>query len=193
MPSSRTDEERLHLFSQRVQALAERRGFRDKTLWAGWSMRGNAEQTEFLFDLGDEDDLRAVLPAFRQFTAPGEDVHLLRVFNILHRVLVDTSLREANVQNRAAWKQAEKGEMLIAMTLGDRSHTLGARDCFDLWVNAEVFHADHEKERLYNQLPDFVQATVVTQATRFVLLGSKIVHFTRNIVDQHLGIDARGG
>lgn len=96
MASRRSDEQCLRLFSQRVEALADHRGNRDKTLRSSWSITGRAHVTESNFDVGDSEYVLAVLPYFRQFTAPSEDIHLPRICSLLERGLTDPALRNAN-------------------------------------------------------------------------------------------------
>ncbi len=183
MPTStRTDLDRLHLFSARVQRLVERRGLREGTITSHFGMKATSDRTEFSFDIGDEDDLLSAMTAFRVFTAPGEDTHFPSVCNLLEQVLTDPELREANRSNRQRWRQAERGEVLIQVPGTNLDH----RACYDLWSSAEVFHADYEKERFYRALPAYATGMVRTRASSFVIRGTRILQVQRNVVNAHL-------
>lgn len=183
MPTStRTDLERLTLFVDRVQRLVDRRGLRDGTIASRFNMKASTESTTFRFDIGDEDDLIAVMAAFRQFTAPREDTHLPKICNLLEQVLTDPQLRDANRANRDAWRLAETGGILLQIPGRD----LHERDCYDLWTNAEVFHADQADEALYRRLPDHATGIIRTRASSFVITGARILHLQRNVASAHL-------
>jgi len=182
MPSGRSDLEVMRLFTNCVQRLVERRGIRDGTITSRFNLQASAVRTSFAFDVGDQDDLFSTMTAFRLFTAPSEDTHFPRVCNVLERMLSDTELREANRENRAAWLRAERGDVLLQVP----GHNLNERAAYDLWTNAEVFHADRDKEALYRGLPAEMQGFIRTRASSFVITGTRILCAQRNVADAHL-------
>jgi hypothetical protein len=180
--SKRTDIERLRLFSERVALLVGRRGFREATIASRFNFSHKHGQTTFSFDIGDTDDLLAVMTTFRQFTAPKEDTHFPAICNVLENVLHDPELRAANRANREAWKRAEQGGVLLQVP----GMTLTHRACFDLWVNAEIFHSDPDKETFLRNADPLVQQHVKTGASGFVIEGARVLHAQRNVVNAHL-------
>ncbi len=179
MASARGATDRLKLFVDRVDRTAGRRAIVDQTVRAHFSLRSDAEAgaSTFTTDAGDEEDLRSLLLDFRSFLSPTEDVFANRIFNILEQTLLDEELKQANRQNREAWKLACHG--YISVVVNEKVYT--AEQCFDLIVNGDLFHMDEQKAAEFSSLPLVMRSMMSQQMISLVLNGLQALWSTRNI------------
>lgn len=178
MPKTRTTEDRLRLFADKVDEMLDRRAVRDKTVKAHFTMTGSAESTSMTFDTGDHEDLRSLLVAFRPFTAPNEDVFANDIFDALERHLTDAEMREAALHNHEVWRFAMRGPMMLVVN----DKQFQALDCFKLVANGDLFHHDEKKAAEYAALPEFMQRMVFGQMTGLVMDGMRALGPTRYII-----------
>lgn len=164
---SRTPAERLLLFVQRVDQAVNRRAIAEKTLRAHLSMSAGANGSIFTADTGDEEDLRSLLLDFRSFLAPGEPVHVHAIFNLIEQQTRSFENKDANRHNRQQWDIARRGQM--GLKINDRLVT--AEDCFDLYVNGELFHQDQQKAAFIASLDPFMQGVLRHQMVSFMMDG----------------------
>lgn len=157
-----------------MHELAQERAFRDATIRASFHVR--LEERAGDFDLGDVQDYRSALLAFRRFTAPGEDVHFEPIANLVEQHISDQTCRANVRQLREDWKAARAGGGGITV----RGEAL---DGFDLVVNGEIFHDDAAKEAKLLGLDEMIRGLLRYNTAHFLLHGSQVLWaFKNNLV-----------
>lgn len=186
MPSSRTDEDRLRLFVDRVERIMERRAVKERTIQAHFNLTANQEGTTMVVDLGDDEDMRSLLLDIRMFLADREDIVYRRISNILSRRLTDDELRDANEYNRKEWERALRGQM--SLVIDEKAYTSG--ELFDLVVNGEIFHNDEAKAAEFEAIPDMMKSMALVNVNSMIIELIRIVHHERNVISRALATGA---
>lgn len=144
---TRSVEEQLRLFCQRVESALARRAVRNGTIAAEFSLRYTSDEGLRLeTNLGDDEDVRSLLLEVRKFFADREDVHFPHIANLVERFVDDDELRDANRVNRQGWKQALGRGSGIALHANGVNYN--PERCFDIVINGQLFHDDAAKPKL---------------------------------------------
>lgn len=143
--------ERLDLFEERVEELHRRRLVRD-----GFSAKihfsATPDQASMAVTSPDKDDLDAYLTTLRQFVSSDEPVFVDGIFSIAYTHTTDPKVRGTIAELRESWRLVQTDRSFI-FRQGDRD--LIAKDVFDLYVNARVFHGrDPEAMALLKAIED---------------------------------------
>lgn len=162
---------------KRVEQTVGRRAIVNNTLAARFSIQFQEGQSTFTSDTGDEEDFRSLVLDFRSFMAAKEDVFANRIFNIIEEMTSDPENVEAIRHNRERWRVARKGQMAIIVN----GKTLSAEECFDLYVNGDLFHQDESKAKFLATLPELMQQLIRQQMVSFVMDGLGPLWATRNV------------
>lgn len=177
MGSTRTRDEQLQLFIEQVEKLRQRRIFADglPKLTLHLAVIG---ESSVRMEIPDQEDFRSFMLDFRRFTLDQEDVHFLRICNILGRDLTDTELQAANSSNRAAWKEAFEGdgEFIYGASL------YRVKDFFNLVVNGRMFHLDRAKADEFDALPTAFQHIAEFAINQLAIECSIVLHLQSNVV-----------
>jgi hypothetical protein len=182
--SGRDLDERLRLFTRKVDEAWSLRSAREGTVTSEFTFNFNpTEGSSAHFNVGDNDDLRSLLMAFRPFMSDREDVFVNSVFNDLDNLLrgkpEHADLLDAERHARAEWKLALRGD--VNLMVNGKSYQ--AEDCFDMLVNGDLFHSDPIKIAEREKLTPMIQGLAKTNMTNMVLTCFYVLRAIQEIVD----------
>jgi hypothetical protein len=190
--SGRDRHARFELFSQKVDELLLRRAIRENTVDSGFSLsfRHDPETDQpnsaLEFQVGDEEDFRSLLVAFRPFVSESEDVFCNRIHNDLLQVITDDAELRADAETaKADWRTTLRGP--IQFYVNETPYT--ALKAFDLVINGELFHSDEQKAAQFANMPSFMQEFLRDAIRTMVLDGLFVLDATRITVDAVLVSD----
>jgi hypothetical protein len=156
-----------------------RRAIEARTLKAGLTLHfGQVEGPAVETQLGDEDDVRALMIDIRKFLSPREDVYFIGIANIFDRSVTDEEMREASRHNRKAWKIVRTEGLIRSEPHGRRPE-----EWFDLIVNAEIFHNDAAKQSEFESLPEDMQAIARATVNAMMLRMLPVLWAEKNVIE----------
>ena len=152
MNISNRDIEILELFCKRAREIANSSIFRDNKYKVSLTISGKrGEEVKFTETAPEKEALVALITILRQYYAPGESINFNKVYNLVWKYLDE---KDPKVKKCAAWaikgfKQIQKQSQLAIIVNGRK---LTPIEIIDLWFNANIFHADLDKVKKFEQL-----------------------------------------
>jgi len=171
--------EQLQLFQTRVRELEQTRlvkkGFKVNVTINWKVMRGMRWKTS----RPNEDDLKSFLLTFRHFMAAKEPIFLNRIYNVCHKHLKSSQLKDYLAKSRKIWRDVH---IKIDMQLIIDNKKITPEYATDLWINGYYFHNDPKKRAILEGLLPHTGMLVRNQFLEFLIEATRQVFYVDAIV-----------
>jgi hypothetical protein len=177
----RTDHERLELFVEKVNELANtniaKKGFNVEYTIQG----GKDRSIESKLQQPDEADLKEYLVTFRQFISENEDIYLNRIFNICHQRIVNDEVKKHLAEARQIFEGMKQNNGLNIIVNNVQMTPLYITD---MYINGKYFHSDIDYQTEIDNM-DLVTADVVRfEFVSYVESVTRIIVYVRGTISR---------
>jgi DNA-binding winged helix-turn-helix (wHTH) protein len=139
----------------------------------------------------DNDAMRALVTTLRQFISVGEPIYFYHIYGIVWQNCdqTNTLLKDSIASVRKAFRNIEE---LSQIGLKFRGTKLTPKVIIDLWFNGHIFHADVDKEKVFNE----IMRSPAAHFFKFIFLDKVIelsnlmIHFANIILFHILKLEA---